>query len=218
MARAVRVEFAGAVYQYDGAWGSPGGDREGRRGSRKPLCARWLKPAFGTVFGLERRVDWRHPRVAGTTFPEDDGKPKLAVHSSLRRGWFFGSERFREQLLRMLAKRPARIEKANGDHGAQFNDYAERRARRLMRAALEHFGTDLATLRRAPKGDWRKGLLAALIQKETTMRLDWISKQLNTGTRAGTSRLATETRRRLATERGLRRQAEAISKIAILNG
>ncbi len=163
-------------------------------------------------------MDWGHPRLAGTTFPEDDGKPKLAVHSSLRRGWFFGSERFREQLLRMLAKRPARIEKANGYHGAQFNDYAERRARRLMRAALEHFGTDLATLRRARKGDWRKGLLAALLQKETTMRLDWISEQLNTGTRAGTSRLATETRRRLATERGLRRQAQAISKIAILNG
>ena len=50
------------------------------------------------------------------------------------------------------------------------------------------------------------------------IRLDWISEQLNTGTRAGTSRLATETRRRLATERGLRRRAEAISKIAILNG
>ncbi len=44
-------------------------------------------------------------------------------------------------------------------------------------------------------------------------------RELNTGTRAaGTNRLATETRRRLATERGLRGQAEAISQIAILNG
>ena len=87
-----------------------------------------------------------------------------------------------------------------------------------MRSGLEHFGTDLATLRRVRKVDWRKGLLAAMLRKETTIRLDWISAQLNTGTRAGTSRLATKTRRRLAAERGLRRQAKAISRIAILNG
>jgi REP-associated tyrosine transposase len=167
---------------------------------------------------LERRVDWRSPRQAGTIFAEGDGKPQLAVYSSLHRGWFFGSESFREKLLKMLAKRPTRIEKANGYHGPQLNDYAEKRAGDLIGAALEHFGIDLFTLQQARKGDWRKGLLAAMIQKETTVRLDWISEQLKTGTRAGTSRLATETRRRLATDRGLRRQAEAISRIAMLNG
>jgi putative transposase len=76
---------------------------------------------------LEQRVDWRNPRLAGTTFPEDHGKPHLALYSSLQRGWFFGSERFREKLLKMLAQRPARIEKANGYHGAQLNDHAENR-------------------------------------------------------------------------------------------
>jgi hypothetical protein len=43
----------------------------------------------------------------------------------------------------MLAKRPARIEKANGYHGPQLSDYAEKRALGLIRAAVEHFGTDL---------------------------------------------------------------------------
>jgi hypothetical protein len=81
------------------------------------------------------------------------------VYSSLRRGWFFGSETFREKLLGMLAKRSGEIEKANGYHGPQLNDYTERRARGLIRAALERFGTDLATLRRARKGGWRKGVL-----------------------------------------------------------
>ena len=90
---------------------------------------------------LERRVDWRNPRRAGTTFPEGDGQPQLAVYSSLRRGWLFGSEHFREKLLRRLAKRPTRMEKANGYHGPQLNDYAEKRARALIRAALEHFGS-----------------------------------------------------------------------------
>jgi hypothetical protein len=130
---------------------------------------------------LERRVDWRNPRLAGTAFPEGDGKPQLAVYSSLRRGWFFGSEHFREQLLKMLARRPVRIEKANGYHGPQLSDYAEKRARALIREALEHFGIDLVTLRRARKGDWRKGLLAAMIQKETTMRLEWIYRAAEHG-------------------------------------
>ncbi len=167
---------------------------------------------------LERRVDWHNPRLAGTTFPEGNGQPQLAVYSSLRRGWLFGSEHFREKLLRMLAKRPTRIEKANGYHGPQLNDFAEKRARALIQAALEHFGTDLATLRRARKGDWRKGLLAAMIQKETTMRLDWITEQLNMGTRAGTCRLAAEARKRLAADRALRKEIETIAKTAILNG
>ncbi len=167
---------------------------------------------------LERRVDGRNPRRAGTTFPEGDGQPQLAVYSSLRRGWLFGSEHFREKLFRRLAKRPTRIEKANGYHGPQLNDYAEKRARALIRAGLEHFGTDLATLPRARKGDWRKGLLAAMIQKETTVRRDWITEQLNMGTRAGVCRRAGEARKRLAADRALRREIETISSTAILNG
>jgi REP-associated tyrosine transposase len=167
---------------------------------------------------LEKRVDWRSPRLAGTIFPEGEGRPQLAVYSSLRRGWLFGSERFREKLLKMLARRPTPIEKANGYHGPQLNDYAEKRAQALLRAGLEYFGTDLATLRRARKGDWRKGLIAAIIQKETTVRLDWITEQLNMGTRAGVCRLASEARKRLATDRALRRQIETISSTAILHG
>jgi putative transposase len=166
---------------------------------------------------LEQRVDWRNPRLAGTTFP-DHSKPHLALYSSLRRGWFFGSEDFREKLLKMLSQRPARIEKANGYHGTQLNDYAEKQARALIRAALEHFRVELTTLRRARKGDWRKGFIAALIRTHTTMKLDWIAQQLSMGTRAGVSRLASEARERLAADRALRRDFEAITKNATLNG
>jgi hypothetical protein len=93
--------------------------------------------------------------LAGTTFPED-GKPHLALYSSLRRGWFFGSEDFREKLLKMLSQRPARIEKANGYHGTQLNHYAEKQARTLIRAALEHFGIDQATCEVPAKGTGAK--------------------------------------------------------------
>ena len=167
---------------------------------------------------LERRVDWRNPRLAGTTFPEGNGQPQLAVYSSLRRGWLFGSEQFREKLLRMLAKRPTQIERANGYHGPQLNDYAEKRARGLIRAGLDtlwHRSGDPAAV---SQGRLAKGLLAAMIQKETTMRLDWITEQLKMGTRAGVCRIAGEARKRLATDRALRKQIETISNTAILNG
>jgi hypothetical protein len=56
-----------------------------------------------------------------------------------------------------------------------------------------------------------------MIQQETTMRLDWITEQWNMGTRAGNCRLNAESRKRLATDRALRREVETISKRAILN-
>jgi hypothetical protein len=68
------------------------------------------------------------------------------------------------------------------------------------------------------KGDWRKRLLAAMVQKETTMRLDRISDQLNMGTRAGTCRLAAESRKRLAAGHALRKEVETILEKAIFNG
>ena len=150
---------------------------------------------------LGKRVDWRNPGKAGATFAEGEGKPELAVHSALRRGWFFGSQKFREKLLKLLKKRDARIQKANGYHGPQLHDYGEKRACALIRAGLEHFAMDAEELKRVRKGDWRKGLLAAMIQGETTMRLDWISEQLSTGTRSGTCRLASEMRRSLQSDR-----------------
>jgi hypothetical protein len=72
----------------------------------------------------------------------------------------------------------ARIEKGQRLLQPQLNDYAKRngRANSFGRRAtiLE---PSLATLRRARKGDWREGLLAAMIRKETIMRLDWISAE-----------------------------------------
>ena len=70
----------------------------------------------------------------------------------------------------------------------------------------------------ARKGDWRKALIAALVQNKTTMKLDWITEQLNMGTRAGVCRRASEARKRLATDHALRRDFEAISRNATLNG
>lgn len=223
---------AGIVHERDGleahAWsslrsylGSPG---------KRPA---WLETAKGfevcgcadTAAGrreflglLEKRVDWRKPVDVGTSFPAGEGKPDLAVYSALRRGWLFGSQKFREEMLGLVEKRKKRIQKANGYHGPQLHDHGEKRARRLISAGLAHFEVDLATFQGARKGDWRKGLLAAMIHAETTMKLDWISEQLHMGTRAGVCRLAADARERRRKDRRLRGAWEAILEMSKING
>ena len=97
------------------------------------------------------------------------------MYSSLRRGWLFGSQDFRERMLKLLEKGGTRLKKADGYNGDQLNDHGERRARALIEAGLSVFGMRLEDLKGRPKGDERKALLAALIRAETTMKLDWIA-------------------------------------------
>ena len=84
-----------------------------------------------------------------------------------------GSQEFREMLLKLSAKTlrgtPSGRRMATGS-GA--GDHGKRRAERILQAGLEHFGIGRAELRSTAKGDWRKGVLAALIQKEG--RCAWI--------------------------------------------
>lgn len=84
--------------------------------------------------------------------------------------------------------------KADGYQGAELRDHGERRAERIQQAGLEHFAVSSEQLRSAPKADWRKGLVAALIQKETTVRVDWISQRLSMGERAYCCRTICRTR------------------------
>jgi putative transposase len=145
---------------------------------------------------LESRVDWKDPSQAGVVYSERERELELSVYSALRRGWFFGSQEFREKLLKLAAKTLAgrAKRKADGYQGAELKDHGERRAERILRVGLEHFGVSGEELRSAAKGDWRKGLLAALIQKETTVRLDWICQKLGMGERSYCCRTIRRTR------------------------
>lgn len=223
---------AGLMNEGDGLerypWSSVGGYL-----SRPEQRPEWLETASGlevcgcadTAAGrreflrmLESRVDWNDPRKAGTTFREGKDKPELSVASSLRRGWVFGSQSFREKMLKVLAPEGKTIKKANGYYGAQLRDHGERRARALLDAGLQVFGMEAETLRKQPKGDWRKALLAAMIQAETTMKLDWMSEELRMGTRAGVCRLAKEAKVRLVRDRKLASLRDRILELSHSNG
>ena len=56
-----------------------------------------------------------------------------------------------------------------------------------------------------------EGLLAAMIQKEITVRLDWITEQLNMRTPAGILRLTSEVREHFVADQALGRKIETMS-------
>jgi len=161
---------------------------------------------------LERRVDWKHPTKAGAVYSEGEGKPELAVHSAMRRGWFFGSQKFREKLLKLAAGklRERAGKKSDGYNGEDVRDHGEQRARELLQAGLGYFQTTHSELRDARKSDWKKGLLAELIRAETTMRLDWVSGELGMGTRSWCCHQICKTRVRLGKDRKLRESRAGI--------
>lgn len=163
---------------------------------------------------LEGRVDWRNPTKAGAVFSEGEGRPELAVHSTLRRGWFFGSQKFREKLL-ALAGRSFEVRlkgKSNGYHGLASRDHGENRAAELLAAGLRHFQVGQEELKAARKSDARKCLLAEMIQAQTSVRLDWINAQLGMGTRSGCCRLIARVRENLVNDRKLRETQKELRK------
>ena len=149
--------------------------------------------------GLEQSVDWANPTQAGLVFASEQRQLDLAVHAALRRGWFFGSQVFRENL---MAKLKSKLDeggrlRANGYHGPEIKEHGQEMADRLASAGCAYFewkGEELGDL---PKGDERKALIASLIHGQTTVTLDWISERLRMGVRAGVCRSINRHRERL---------------------
>jgi len=161
---------------------------------------------------LESRVDWKNPTQSGVVFTEGKGMPTLAVHSALRRGWFFGSQEFREKLLKFTSKKLGERseKKSDGYTGLELRDYGEKRAREIIEAGLGFYQITLEELRVGAKSDERKCLIAAIIHAETTVRLDWICEELGMGTRSWCCQQIRKIRIRAERDRELRKAEDAI--------
>lgn len=168
---------------------------------------------------LEERVDWKHPSKAGAVYCQGEGRPKLAVHAALRRGWVFGSQEFREKMLKLLSRqlRRASRKKADGYHGQEIMEHGERQAEALLKAGMEYFKLDATQLRQARKSDLRKGQLAEIIQAETTVKLDWISERIGMGTRSGCCKTIRKVRESMRGNKPMEKTREAIRRMTIIN-
>jgi REP element-mobilizing transposase RayT len=94
----------------------------------------------------------------------------------LRRGWCWGSERFRERLLEMVA-----VKQGQQHHGRELRESDEQKAERRVGEMLRKMGWAETELRKRRKGDKWKARMAAQLREETTMNWQWIAKRLEMG-------------------------------------
>ena len=95
----------------------------------------------------------------------------------LRRGWCFGEETFRAELLEQMS---GQIGTQHG--GSERQETALAKAERLLAEELRQRGWDEEELMRRRKADREKLAMAQRLRTETTMTWSWIASQLQMGT------------------------------------
>jgi len=96
---------------------------------------------------------------------------------ALRRGWCFGEETFRAELLEQMG---GQIGTQHG--GSERQETATAKAERLLAEELQRRGWDEEELTRRRKADGMKLDLAQRLRSETTMTWAWIASHLHMGT------------------------------------
>ena len=105
-------------------------------------------------------------------------------YAGIRRGWCWGDESFRRELLAQLESGGAAL-----NSGVELQEPATEKAERLAREALEKLGWKETDLSERRKGDPAKLKIALTLRAETTMTLKWIAARLQMGTASSLSNL-----------------------------
>jgi hypothetical protein len=151
-------------------------------------------------------------RRAQETLGVEEGAGQAEEWRRLQRGWYLGSESFRDRLMDRAAGIVAgRRRTSYGGVGLRGHD--EKEAGRLLAAALERLGLTAATVRSLKKGDARKQARAWLIKSRTVVKDEWLETRLAMGHRvisaarfqpsAGRGPRATSVKKKLAQMHGL---------------
>lgn len=154
-----------------------------------------------------KRPDWlRVDRVLGEHGIQKDsmaGRRQLRIrmeqrraiengrhYDNIRRGWCYGEEAFRKELL-------MQIEGKAGEHhyAEDRNESDEEKARQIVAAELKRLGWSAKELARRRKGDKHKVGIALRLRRETTMTLRWVADALQMGAWTNVSNLLSQHRR-----------------------
>jgi len=161
---------------------------------------------------LETLVDWTSPTEAGRIVWKGQ-----SLQSTLRRGWYFGTQEFRERLLAKfgveegIGERVAKVIRSN-DASARDRDRSV--GARIIAAGLDHFGLAKEDLNSMQKNDWRKAMLAMIITETTSLSHEWIASQLKMGHKTSVSRLSSQMKNEIRTNRKLRKTKAEITRIS----
>jgi len=155
------------------------------RPARRPdwLCTERILGAMGLDDdkrgrdGFRRTMRKRVSEIAGSDNPmETDG-----CWNSIRRGWFFGSDGFRDELIDKLDGVIGIKGKRESFDGEETRLHDNQEAKKILKAGLEALGMDIPTLESMKKNCLEKCCLAWLIRKRTCVSNGWIKQHLHMG-------------------------------------
>lgn len=109
-----------------------------------------------------------------------------SFEAKIRRGWFWGSEGFKEQLLKLLENEPPR-QSRNYRSSATSRDTNLKRAQEILREGEDHYNLPIKELIAKYKGDWTRTSVAWAVWNETSMPHQWIADKLNLKSAANSS-------------------------------
>lgn len=122
------------------------------------------------------------------------------TYDLIRRGWYFGTDGFRRDLLSKIES----LEGATRVRGGEVLRKAQhRQASELLIDLLNKIGITDNDLKSIPKGDPLKIKLAMEIRKRTTMSLKWIAEHLHMGTWTYVSNLLSTQRTQKMSKAGM---------------
>jgi hypothetical protein len=118
--------------------------------------------------------------------------PELSEHQSLQstlhRGWYWGSEQFREYLLKKVDA--VAIRRNRNYQSAQIGrDHGQAEAEKIVQQGLERFGLAETDLESLPGSDPRKVSIAGFIHQSTTTPQGWTAERLRMKSAANVSQL-----------------------------
>ena len=100
--------------------------------------------------------------------------------AKIRRGWCFGSDDFRERMVKALDD-VVGGKRRDSFSGEEIRRHDELDTERLLEDALKCFGLHSTELKSLKKSDPRKKVIAWFIRKKTCVRNEWISQRLEMG-------------------------------------
>ena len=168
-------------------------------GFAKPPTKRpsWLKITEGlAMFGEKDNARGRKRFVEGLDLIAREEKEKSGLRenpgeqtlqSALRRGWYWGSQEFRERLVKEFGKKIAVESDRELKSSGLYRDHGEKTAEEIQKKAEEHFGESIEELMRGGYGDLRCVAVAWAIARNTTVRQKEIAKKLGLRTAANVS-------------------------------
>ena len=153
--------------------------------------AKWLAAESGlaehglpdTAEGRQRFVELLDRRAvvedaARSGIPEDSAEVD-ARRSHLRRGWYWGSEKFAERLLKMVEAMSGKGKSRGYKRATEQRAHGEKQAEKWLAEGLAAAELSEEGIRSLPGSDGRKAALAELLWSRTTVSQEWLAENLH---------------------------------------